>query len=106
VSARPQSSKALTGFREIVTAWALAGVMLVILAVLPSHDAGAPAESLAPATAHTHPIHRMPAQNEDRDLLGPCDLDAQDAEPAMRGAHARDTRPWITPEGSDESDEC
>ncbi len=86
MSSRPQASEASTGFREVVTAWVFAGVMLVTLALLPSHDADAPAESLAAATAvaHAHPIHAMPAHNEDRDLLGACDFDARDAEPAMQ----------------------
>ncbi len=106
MSTRPQSNKASAAFREIVTAWAWAVAMLAILAVLPTHDAGAPDESLAAATAHAYPIHAMPAHNGHHDLLGTCDLDAQDADSTMRGTHARDTTPWITPEGSNESDQC
>jgi hypothetical protein len=108
VSARPQSSKASNDFREVVTTWALAAVMLVILVLLASRNVDVSAESLVAATAHAYPIHAMPAHNEDPGLLGACDFDARDAEPAMPGAHARETRtrPDITPEGSDESDEC
>jgi hypothetical protein len=104
---RPRPGEAPSALREVVVAWVLAGLMLSVLALLPARDVEGPAESSTPARvmAHPHRSHLVPADNKDRDPLGPCDVDARDAEP-VQSAHARGVTPPPAPDDGNESDDC
>jgi len=102
-----QVGKTSPALLEVVSAWVLAGMALVAVALLPSRDAGGPAYSpvVANFVAHVHPIHAMPGCEEDRDAAEARDSDARAEEPSVPSARARAVLPSIV-SGDSESDEC
>jgi len=85
---RSRLDEASTFFREMVASAALAGIIVVALALFPSRRLEALAHG--PAMMHLHPLLAVPPCDARRDPLEPCDPAVEDGTPdtqsASRGA--------------------
>jgi len=98
---RSRLDEASTFFREMVASAALAGIIVVALALFPSRRADALAHG--PAMMHLHPLLAVPPCDARRDPLEPCE---PPSKTARRTLSLRAAAPSTTLEGGHETDEC
>ena len=106
---RPIYGETQTDTRAIILAWVLAGIMLAVVALLPPGDVGELTQTPTAIGVSRAPAHSVPAmqgRKDDCDLLGACDFDPRESNPAVQNAGAGGTRYWTVPENSHERDQC